>query len=328
VQYALLFPGQGSQFIGMGRAVAGEWRSADELFNEADRCTGLPIRRLCFYGPEEELLMTANLQPCIVATSLAVLTAACEEAGIGQVDLFELQRFSAPPAFVAGHSVGEYSALVASGVLSVSECMELVAFRGSQMEQAAQRRPGTMVAMVAGSVEAAQKLCDDICTGVDGTFLDIANYNSQDQIILAGDLDSVNLAAKCSAEYGFRRALPLRVSGAFHSVAMRPASDAIGERLLSVPLATPMITVVGNVGGEPIMDIEVLRKELSVQVAAPVQWANSMSYMDSQGVREFFEVGPGRVLSRLATKVVAGAVVSPTGDLAGVRALASRLSGN
>ncbi len=327
MKYALLFPGQASQYVGMGREVASVWKSAESVFNTADSCTGLPVRRLCFEGPEDELLLTANLQPCVVATSLAILAAASEEAGLSQTDAFDLRGFSAPPAFVAGHSVGEYAALAASGALSVSECLEIVAFRGRAMEQAGRQRPGTMLALLSGPADAAGKLCSEIRASVDGSFLVIANYNSPDQVIVAGDHESVDLAAKRAAGYGIRRALPVRVSGAFHSSAMLPASEKMVERLLSAELAEPRIPVVGNIDAEPIPDPDSIRGELSAQIVAPVRWAESMSYMGSRGAQYFVEVGPGQVLSRLATRAVEGAEALAVGDVEGVRALAGRFLG-
>jgi [acyl-carrier-protein] S-malonyltransferase len=272
--------------------------------------------------------MTVNLQPCVVATSVAILAAACEQAGLNQTDVFDLRRFPAPPAFVAGHSVGEYSALVASGALSVSDSLEIVAFRGRAMEEAGRQRPGTMLALLSGSTEAAGKLCSDIRASVNGSYLDIANYNSPDQVIVAGDLESVDFAAKRAAEYGFRRVLPIRVSGAFHSSAMLPASAEMKERLLAADLGEPGITVVANIDAEPMEDAAAIRRELTAQVASPVRWAESMCYMGSRGAGDFVEVGPGQVLSRLATKTVDGAKALPVGDVDGVRTLASRFLGN
>ena len=312
----------------MGRDVAGEWESADRVFDIADRCTGLPVRRLCFEGPANELVMTVNLQPCVVAASIAMLAAACEDAGLGQPESFDLRQFPQPPAFAAGHSVGEYSALVASGALSVSDCLELVAFRGRAMDEAGRRRPGTMLALLSGSTDAAARLCGDIRESVDGSYLDVANYNSPEQVVVAGDLESVALAGRRAAEYGFRRALPLRVSGAFHSSAMLPAMLKMQERLLAVPLGDPGIPVVGNIDGKPVEDAAAVRRELSAQVASPVRWAESIDYIESSGVRDFVEVGPGQVLSRLAARTVDGAEAVTAGDVDGARRLARRLEGN
>ena len=326
--YALLFPGQASQYVGMGREVASEWESADRVFEIADACTGLPVRRLCLEGPAEELVMTVNLQPCVVATSIAMLAAACEEAGLRQPGAFDLGRFRYPPAFAAGHSVGEYSALAASGALSVKDCLELVAFRGRAMEEAGRRRPGTMLALLSGSTGAANRLCRDIRESVSGSYLDIANYNSPEQVVVAGDLASVALARRRASEYGFRRALPLRVSAAFHSSAMLPAWARMEERLLAVSLGEPGIPVVGNIDARPLEDAAAVRRELSAQVASPVRWADSVGYIESNGVRDFVEVGPGQVLSRLTARSVDGAKAVTAGDVDGVRKLARRLEGN
>lgn len=314
--------------MGMGRDVAGEWESADKVFEIADECTGLPVRRLCFEGPAEELAMIVNLQPCVVATSIAMLAAACEEAGVRQPDEFDLRRYRQPPAFTAGHSVGEYSALAASGALSVKDCLELVAFRGRAMEEAGRRRPGTMLALLSGTTEAATRLCSDIRESVGGSYLDVANYNSPEQVVVAGDLESVALARRRASEYGFRRAMPLRVSGAFHTSAMLPASSKMEGRLLAVLLGDPGIPVVGNIEGRPLGDAAAVRRELSAQVASPVRWGESMGFIESNGVRDFVEVGPGQVLSRLAARSVDGAEAATAGDVDGVRRLARRLEGN
>ena len=312
----------------MGRDVAGEWESADKIFEIADKCTGLPVRRLCFEGPAEELVMTVNLQPCVVAASIAMLAAACEEAGVRQRDVFDLRLFRQPPAFAAGHSVGEYSALAASGALSVNECLELVAFRGRAMEEAGRRRPGTMLVLLSGTTEAATRLCSDIRESVVGSYLDVANYNSPEQVVVAGDLESVALARRQASEYGFRRAVPLPVSGAFHSSAMLPASSKMEERLLAVLLGDPGIPVVGNIEGRPLGDAAAVRRELPAQLASPVRWGESMRFIESNGVRDFVEVGPGQVLSRLAARSVDGAEAVTAGDVDGVRRLARRLEGN
>ena len=163
---------------------------------------------------------------------------------------------------------------------------------------------------------------------MDGSYLDVANYNSPEQVVVAGDLASVALAGKRASEYGFRRALPLRVSGAFHSSAMLPASSKMEERLLAVPLREPGIPVVGNIDAKPVEDAAAARRELSAQVASPVRWAESIGYIEANGARDFVEVGPGQVLSRLAARTVGGAKAVTAGDVEGVRKLARRLEGN
>ncbi len=311
----------------MGLEVAREWAAADRVFDVADDATGIPVRRLCFEGPEDELVRTANLQPCVVATSIATLAATCEAAGVSVDDRFDLTRFAAPPAFVAGHSVGEYSALAATGAISVHDCLEVVAFRGRAMEKAGSQRPGAMLALVSGSPDDAVRLCSDIRDEIDGSYIDIANYNSTDQVVIAGDIESMDRASRKAAEYGFRRALPIAVSAAFHSAAMLPAAAELQNRLLAVALDEPSIPIVGNIGAEPLEDVGSMRHELSAQVASPVRWSESVAYLASHGTKEFFEVGPGQVLSRLINRGGTDVQAVPIGDPGSVRMLADRLTG-
>ena len=322
-----MFPGQASQFVGMGLEVASRWAAADRVFDIADEATGIPVRRLCFQGPEDELVRTANLQPCVVATSIATLAAACEAAGISPDDGFDLTAFAAPPAFVAGHSVGEYSALAATGSLSVHDCLEVIAFRGRAMENAGSQRPGAMLALVAGSPDDAGRLCSDIRGEIDGSYIDIANYNSSDQVVIAGDIESMDRASRKATDYGFRRALPIPVSAAFHSAAMLPAAAELQNRLLAVLLDEPSIPIVGNIGAEPLEAVGSIRHELSAQVASPVRWSESVAYMASHGTKDFFEVGPGQVLSRLINRGEVEVQAVPIGDPTGVKMLADRLTG-
>lgn len=312
----------------MGREIAAAWPAAARVFDVAEEATGIPIRRLCFEGPEDQLVKTSNLQPCVVACGLATLAASLSEAGYATTDTFALGRVASPPSFLAGHSVGEYAALAASGALAIRDCLALVAQRGRSMLDASQRRPGAMLALLGGSAAAASKLCSDIRDKIDGSYLDVANLNAPDQTVIAGDLESIAKAAQAAPHRGFRRAVPLLVAGAFHSAAMLPAGEELARRLTAVAIESPSVSVIGNIDARPLGDAASVRQELSAQVASPVRWSDSVALIASLAVSEFFEVGPGQVLTRLVPRIAEGVNAFAIGDPAGVERLAARLKGS
>ncbi len=302
MRYALLFPGQASQFVGMGRDLIECWPAAGRVYQQAEQASGLPLQRLCFDGPEDELIRTANLQPAVVATSLAVLAAGYAEAGLEIDDSFPAAP--APPIAVAGHSVGEYTALVAAGALSIPAAIALVAERGCLMEAASEANPGTMLALIGGDDESAQQLCAAVRESIPNSYLQVANYNSPGQTVIAGDLPGIAAAGEAARKHGIRHALPIAVSGAFHSAAMQPAAAGLRAALAAVAISPPATPVVANIDADMKTDSAALREELSEQVVSPVQWTASIRRLGDLGVATFFEVGPGNVLSRLNSRIL------------------------
>jgi len=277
---ALIFPGQGSQQVGMGADLYRESAAAQEVFREAEAILGSELSRLCFQGPEEELRQTANAQPAIMVTSLACLAAALESGAISQ-----------RPAFVAGHSLGEYTSLVAAGALTFEDALRLVSRRGQLMQEAGQAQPGTMAALLGFS----EAQIDEIChlSGAEP-----CNYNSPGQIVVGGAPAAVAKAAALAKERN-GRAVPLNVSGAFHTSLMKAAAGEFAQTVQETPLSDPVIPVVGNVSARPMTSADEVRADLTQQLTSPVLWHQSVTTMLQAGVRTFIEVGPGRVLSSL-----------------------------
>lgn len=350
MSYALLFPGQASQFVGMGRDLAGRWPAADRVYRIAEQASGLPLRRLCFEGPEDRLTRTANLQPAVVATSLAVLAAAYEEAGLDLNDRFpavpapphavaghsagdldvadaDFPAPPAPPLAVAGHSVGEYAALAAAGALTIAACLTLVAERGRLMESAAVANPGTMLALIGGDADSADNLCAAVRQAVPGSYLQVANHNSPGQTVIAGDLPGIDAARDAARDHGFRRALPIAVSGAFHSEAMRPAAAGLHAALEAVPISPPAVPLVANIDAEMKTDPDSIRAELAHQVTSPVRWADSIQNLAAAGVTTFLEIGPGNVLTRLTGRIVNDVRSESIAEAGAIPLLAAHLTG-
>ena len=285
---AHVFPGQGSQSAGMGLDLYESYRSVREVFEEADACLGFPLSRLCFDGPDEELTKTHNVQPAILVTSIACLTA-LREAGTGDFP---------SPAFVAGHSLGEYTALVAAGAMGLADAVLLVRERGRLMYEAGLASPGSMLAII-GLDEKAVK---------DISFLsgaEISNINCPGQIVLSGAGQALAEAGRLVRERS-ARAIPLRVSGAFHSALMEPVIAEFSRIVRSVRLQPPAVPVISNVKARPLTDTNSIREELVKQLRNCIQWQRSVEYMVHRGVTTFYEIGPGKVLSGLIRRIDSG----------------------
>ncbi|MBI2861951.1 MAG: ACP S-malonyltransferase [Chloroflexi bacterium] len=283
--FALVFPGQGSQFVGMGRELPGFSLTTRQLFEEAEDVLGLPLARLCFEGPEGELRRTEVAQPALLTVSFACYQV-LHEVSDGR---------PLSPAALAGHSLGEYTALVVAGALPFGKAVEAVRRRGVLMSQAAQSRPGNMLAVIGLDLEMVERLCHEArAEGV----VEVANYNCPGQVVLSGAKDAVALAGRKAKEAG-GRAIPLAVSGAFHSALMAPAAEAYAAYLDDLPIVAPRVPVYGNVTGRPLHTPEEVREELKAQLCAPVRWAQSVQAMQADGVELFAEVGPGEVLTGL-----------------------------
>lgn len=286
---AFVFPGQGSQFVGMGQALSEQSPAAHQIFEEADAALGFPLSQLCFEGPEDELKLTANTQPAILTASIAVLAALKEK----QPD------FS--PAFVAGHSLGEYSALVAAGALSFADAVKTVRSRGQFMEEAVPAGQGAMAAVLNMDRAALHAVCEEVTAS--GHPVQLANLNSPGQIVISGSAEGVKLAGEQAKTAGAKRVLPLNVSGPFHSSLMQPAADKLQAVLADVSVQDAAVQVVANVTARPVTEAATIVDSLIQQVSAPVLWEDSVQWMVEQGVTTFVEIGPGKVLAGLIKKI-------------------------
>lgn len=285
-QLAFIFPGQGSQQIGMGAELAQNYPVADAVFEEADVTLGRGLRKLCFEGPEADLKQTENTQLAILTCSVAALRV-LEEQGI-------------IPNTVAGHSLGEYSALVAARVLDFSDALRLVHARASFMAEAGETQQGRMAAILGMETERLQKLCET----ADG-IVKIANYNCPGQLVISGQVDAVNdVVSLAKAEIGARRCRPLPVSGAFHSELMASAQQKFKSVLDSVLLHPPQIDIAMNVTGEFATDVNNIRHLLLQQITQSVQWEKTLHTIMNTGITHFIEVGPGKVLSGLVKRTL------------------------
>lgn len=278
---ALIFPGQGSQYVGMGRALAERYPVAAQTLAEADEFLGFSLSRLMAEGPEDELTETKNAQPAILVHSVVALRAAANRL--------------ATPAFAAGHSLGEFSAHVAAGTLSFGDALAIVRLRGELMFQAGLERPGMMAAVLGlGDAE-----IEAVCSRVDVGTCQPANFNSEGQVVISGDVAGVEQGMALAKEAGAKRCMPLKVSGAFHSTLMEPAASALRERLEGVDFRDPAYPVVSNVTAAAVTSGSEARALLVQQVTSPVRWSASIAAMLAAGVDRFVEVGPGKVLSTL-----------------------------
>lgn len=290
---AYIFPGQGSQSVGMGKAIAEANEMAKHVFAEADEALAYNLSQLCFNGPEEELRLTANTQPAILTTSIALWKAFSSQAP--------------DPDFVAGHSLGEYSALVAAGALDFADAVRTVRARGQLMEEAVPAGAGSMAAVLGLEREKLEKLCGEV-SAAHGT-VELANLNCPGQIVISGTVDGVKEAVEQSIAAGARRVMPLAVSGPFHSSLMAPAGEGLADVLKEVDVKQARVPVVANVSARPIEKAVDITEALVSQVASPVLWEDSVRWMLDQGVDTFVEIGPGRVLSGLIRKIDRNATV-------------------
>ena len=300
---AFIFPGQGSQAVGMGRALAEVHPAAAAVFGEVDDALGQPLSRLMFEGPDAELTLTANAQPALMAVSLAALRVLEAEAGL---DL----RTKA--AFVAGHSLGEYAALAAAGALTIAEAARLLRIRGDAMQAAVPVGQGAMAALIGvepamAAAIAAEAAGAEVC--------DVANDNGGGQVVLSGTAAAIDRAVAIAKARGVKRAVLLSVSAPFHCALMRPAADAMAEALAAAAIADPVLPIVANVLARPVDTVGEIVGCLVGQVCGTVRWRESVAWMAGAGVTRFVEVGAGRVLSglvkRIAPEVVTEAVGNP-----------------
>jgi [acyl-carrier-protein] S-malonyltransferase len=286
----MLFPGQGAQFVGMGAGFFPDCAASARILDRASDVLGLDLAKLCLEGPEEELARTEICQPAILATSLAILSTMNED----------LDRLRDCFAATAGLSLGEYSALVFAGALRLEDALEIVRRRGRYMQECSDKYPSGMVSLLGADEETAERICERAREhGIAG----LANLNGAGQIVVSGDRAAMAAVLEVAPEFGVRRSLPLKVSGAFHSERMREASDRLREDLRSIEIREPAITFLSNVTGSPLRDPEEIRRCLGEQVVRPVLWERSILSMVDSGIEQFVEPGPGKVLTGLARKI-------------------------
>ena len=306
---AFVFPGQGSQYAGMGRDVAEKYPAARKVFDDIDRALSFSISALCFDGPEDQLKLTENTQPAILAVSSAI-HAVLEENGATRRDL------------VAGHSLGEYSAIVSVGGLTPAEGAKIVRARGKFMQDAVPVGSGAMAALIGASIEQAHEVCSE---AAQGDVVSVANINAPGQIVIAGTKAGVDRAIEIAKSKGIRRALLLPVSAPFHCALMKPAEEKLHPILDSAHFRDLWVALVSNVDASPIGTATAVRNALLRQVVSPVRWVESIQKMIAMGVRRFVEVGPGNVLTGLIKRIDSSVELINVSDVASIEAFVEKV---
>jgi [acyl-carrier-protein] S-malonyltransferase len=289
VSVAFLFPGQGSQHVGMGHDLYQVESAARAVFDQADELLGFSLSELCFFGPEDSLTDTVNQQPALLVTSVATWRAM-------QARGYEL------PSFAAGHSLGEFSALAVSGSLDLPSALALVRRRGELMKAAGEREPGGMAAVLGLDVLQIEAICDQ-ATAATGRPVQIANDNCPGQVVISGDRRALGEAIELAQASGARKVVQLPISIAAHSALMGSASSEFAEAVAAADIRSPEVPVIGNVSAGPLTTPEAIRADLTSQLTAPVRWTESMNYLLGEGVSTFFEVGSGEVLLGLMKRI-------------------------
>jgi [acyl-carrier-protein] S-malonyltransferase len=308
---AFIFPGQGSQAVGMGKALADAFPQARAVFEEVDAALSQKLSQLMWEGPAEELTLTANAQPALMAVSLAVMRVLEAEAGL------DLQRDA---AFVAGHSLGEYSALAAAGSLSVSDTARLLRIRGNAMQNATPVGMGAMAALLGLEEAAAAEVARE---AAQGEVCDVANDNGGSQVVVSGHKSAVERAVALAPAKGAKRAVMLTVSAPFHCALMAPAAEAMRQALGEVTIRSPVVPVIANVEARPLTSPDAIRDALVRQVTGTVRWRECVAFMAGEGVNRFYEIGSGKVLTGLVKRIAAGAsgaAIGTPADVAGFKA--------
>jgi [acyl-carrier-protein] S-malonyltransferase len=309
---AFLFPGQGSQAVGMGADVYAASAAAHQVFEAVDEALGFSLSTLCFEGPDEALRETINAQSAIVTVSLALLAAF--QAALSPHG----SSWSTPlvPSYSAGHSVGEYAALVASGALDLKSAALLVRERGRLMHQEGTVCPGGMAAVMGMDGEELQAVCQEATSQALSSLpagahpgqgrVIVANHNAPGQIVISGERLALERAMELARARGAKRVIPLAVSGAFHSPVMQPAANKLAQLIAATPVGAARIPIISNISAQPLTAAQDIREELSTQVASPVQWTHSIEYLVQAGVTVFIEIGPGQALTGMLKRITKG----------------------
>jgi [acyl-carrier-protein] S-malonyltransferase len=299
---AFVFPGQGSQAVGMGKALAEAFPQARAVFDEVDAALGEKLSTTMWEGPADKLTLTENAQPALMAVSLATMRVLQAEAGV------DLKRDA---KYVAGHSLGEYSALAAAGALTVSDTAKLLRIRGRAMQQAVPVGTGAMAALLGLELDAAIAIANE---AAQGEVCQAANDNGGGQVVVSGHKSAVERAVEIAKSKGARRAMLLQVSAPFHCALMKPAADAMAEALGKTDVKSPVVPVVANVLAKPISDPAEIVRRLVEQVTATVRWRECVAFMAGDGVTDFYEIGSGKVLTGLLKRIADGATGSAIGS--------------
>ncbi len=311
---AFVFPGQGSQDVGMGAELAKEFASARQVFEEVDAALGQKLSTIMWEGPKDTLTLTENAQPALMAVSLAVMRVLENEHGL---DLAKSAKF------VAGHSLGEYSALAAAGALSITDAAKLLKLRGQAMQKAVPVGEGAMAALLGVNYETALKVAEE---AAQGDVCQVANDNDPTQIVLSGHKSAIDRVAEVGKAHGVRRAVPLPVSAPFHCALMQPAADAMADALSKVEIKTPVVPVICNVLAAPISDPAEIAKRLVEQVTGTVRWRESVLYMTDNGITDVYEIGSGKVLAGLVKRTSKALNSASIGTPADIEAHAAALT--
>jgi [acyl-carrier-protein] S-malonyltransferase len=307
---AFVFPGQGSQEVGMGQTLVENYAAAREIFDKADDILGFSLSQLCFEGPEAELNDTLNTQAAIFVTSIAALEA------------LKAANYRAKPKYVAGHSLGEYSAYVAAGILSFEDGLRLVRERGRLMKKAGELNPGGMAAILKLDHEIVAQICQEVSAEGNG-LLQVANYNSPGQIVISGHNTAVDRGIELALAAKAKRAIKLPVSIAAHSELMRVIANEFRAAINQTPLNLPEISIVANITAAPLDSLAAIRAEMEGQLTASVRWTDSVLWMVNQGVSKFIEVGPKDVLTGLIRRITRDAETHAVGTPEAIVALAA-----
>jgi [acyl-carrier-protein] S-malonyltransferase len=298
---AFVFPGQGSQTVGMGKALAANFALAQKVFDEVDEALGSKLSAIIFEGPIETLTLTENAQPALMAVSMAVIRVLEAEAGL------DLKRDA---QFVAGHSLGEYSALAAAGAFTIADTARLLRTRGQAMQKAVPVGVGAMAALIGLEFEAVTAIATE---AAQGQVCQAANDNGGGQVVVSGDKAAVERAVEIAKGKGAKRAMILPVSAPFHCALMQPAADVMADALSKVSVKAPVVPVVANVLAKPIQAPDEIVRSLVTQVTGTVRWRESVAFMAQAGVTKFYEIGAGKVLSGLIKRIADGATTSAVG---------------
>jgi len=311
---AFVFPGQGSQEVGMGRALAETFQAAADVFAEVDEALGQNLSQIIWDGPRETLTLTENAQPALMAVSMALMRVLERETGFSLRDKV---------TFVAGHSLGEYSALAAAGAFSLADTARLLKLRGQAMQKAVPVGQGGMTALIGVGIDVARQVAE---AAAEGECCEVANDNEPAQVVLSGHKTAMDRVPEAGKAFGVRRALPLPVSAPFHCALMQPAAEAMAEALATVQVNTPVVPVVANVLASPISDPDEIRRRLVEQVTGTVRWRECVQFMAANGITDIYEIGSGRVLTGLVGRIDKSLQATPVGTPADIAAVAGALT--